>query len=61
MVRNNYKNLQTKLSELENKKKKILTDKDKSENIMLKLYEDKLNEIITEAMYKTLSEKNSKH
>ena len=57
MVRNNYKNLQAKLSELENKKKKLVTDKDKSENIMLKLYEDKLNEIITEAMYKTLSEK----
>lgn len=57
LIRNNYKNLQAKLTEYDNKKKKLISEKDKSENIMLKLYEDKINETITEAMYKTLSEK----
>lgn len=57
LIQENYKNIQNMINEqnkiLEIQKK----DLDKAENIVLKIYEDKLNEKITESMFQTLSEK----
>lgn len=56
-VQDNYKCIKSKIMELEKLKDKIILDKDKAENIMLKLYEDKLSGEITSSMYKTMFEK----
>ena len=52
-----YKNIREKIHQNESIKTKLLKDKDKTESIALKLYEDKLNESITESMYKMMSVK----
>lgn len=59
LIRENFKNIQNIINEqskiLEIQKK----DLDKAENVMLKMYEDKLNEKITETMFQTLSQKKT--
>lgn len=59
LIKENYKNIQNLITEQE----KILDiqkkDLDKAENVVLKIYEDKLNEKITESMFQTLSQKKS--
>ncbi len=59
LIRENFKNIQNLINEQE----KILAiqknDLNKAENIVLKMYEDKLNEKITESIFQTLSQKKN--
>lgn len=60
IIRENFKNLTSKVDEWQNKVNKIEEQIYKEESMLVKIYEDKLNEVITESMYKTLSERKSK-
>lgn len=57
LIKTHYKNIKIKIEELETRKNKILSEKDKAENILLKLYEDKLNGKVADTIHKILSDK----
>jgi len=59
LIKTYYKKIDVKIKEQELRKNKLLSEKDKAENLLLKLYEDKLSGEVTESMYKTLSEKKT--
>ncbi len=55
LIRESYKNIREKITQNEAIYSKLLKEKEKNENIAIKLYEDKLNEVITETMYKMMA------
>ncbi len=59
LIRENFKNIQNIINEQENILAIQKKDLNKAENIVLKMYEDKLEEKITESMFQTLSEKKN--
>lgn len=59
LIKDNYKNIQNNIYEYQSSLKKINNELDKAENFMLKLYEDKITNVINDSVYKTLSEKKN--
>ncbi len=57
LIRENYKNIQNLIQDQEKINEGYRKDLEKAENVILKIYEDKLNEIISESIFKTLSQK----
>ena len=60
LIRESYKNIRDKINQLEVSKNRLIKDKDKAESIMIKIYEDKLNEVVTETVYKIMADKKEK-
>lgn len=59
LIRDNYKNIKEKIKQIESQKNKIISELDKAENVLINLYEDKLEGKISESVYESLLNKKT--